>query len=1159
MNKFKKAVSITTALMTIVSMSGVAGLASVASATTIVDGDLIKTASNPDVYVVKLVGSKMFKRLILSPSVFNSYGHLKWSNIKTVSQAEMDQYTVSALVRALNDTKVYSLIANGDTGTRQWLNMTADAFTAAGYDWSSIYVINNTDRDSYTLGSDITSGSTTPTTGFSVALASDSPAAVSIPKSADHVAFAKFTFTGTATINTLTITRGGVGSTSDFSNVYLYDGDTRLVNGRTVNSSTNQATFTSLNLAVSGSRTITVMADVAGTAGNQNYFQISAATDVSATATLSGTFPVRGNTMSLAGSQAGTITIAKTGSIANPYVGSSQAEVSRFTLAGATEDMTVKTITLYNAGSVTTSALTNLTLKINSTTVATGTGFDTNGRAVLTFTNGGYLLVKGSTMTANLYADVAGKPADTVILYVDADADVYAVGSTYGYGAVVTRTMQTTATAHSLTLQGGQMTIAFNGPTSKTVGTNTDNTTLLDFNMTAASEVEVRQMQFYICFKTVGGSGTETQVKNELQDIKLSDGTTSIMGPTDGSGWTAAASTSVCPSGFTGSFYKTWSDSFTMTAGSNRHLYLTADIKSATYLLSTDQLAAVLINPASVANSMRYTSSNTYLATGDIVPSTNVTGNTMTLGASSITPTLGTNPTGMKTYIKGNTGKDAVQLLVTAGTASDMTLTDLTLTSYVSDGAVGGAENSTWYAGKDNTNTTYPMYAKDLVSNVSLYDGTNLVSGPKGFSGTDYKNVVFSGMTLAITAGQQKALTVKIDLANTSASSTYDFVAFGIADASTDISANDSKGTTVHSTGSVNAISGTNAPTTYVRKADGGSLAVATNSAYTPLGAAMYMSQTQVPMNKIRFTATTEAFTVDTLTLQIDTTAMRTDVSKVTISYPTATGSTESKDGYFGSTASITFSGLNFYIPADNYAYLTVNADMKTYVNGATSKDAFSIDFGAQNSTATGDFRATGNGGTVIAASSVTKTNAATGNNMYLYRSYPKFEFTSSASGSSTAIPTNLAKFKVTNMGENDMTFNNTSGQMKFAVVASGTSSQTSVLTLYDDDTSNVLGTANVVMPASVAASGYASATFNFNSLAVTLTAGAVKNFRIDMTSGTSFFNKKGMTFQLVLRDETNVIKWVDNASTTQIGNTATVKGLGTPLTGNAWSNSLTS
>jgi hypothetical protein len=132
----------------------------------IVDGDLITTTDSPDIYIVKRVGTKQFKRLILNPDIFNSYGHLRWEDVKTVAQEVQDAYTLSELVIEVNadgsvaDPKVYKVSSdtNSDVGQKQWLNMTAAEFEAAGYDWDAIYHVNHTEAspDFYPLGSPIT-------------------------------------------------------------------------------------------------------------------------------------------------------------------------------------------------------------------------------------------------------------------------------------------------------------------------------------------------------------------------------------------------------------------------------------------------------------------------------------------------------------------------------------------------------------------------------------------------------------------------------------------------------------------------------------------------------------------------------------------------------------------------------------------------------------------------------------------------------------------------------------------------------------------------------------------------------------------------------------------------------------------------------------------
>ena len=124
--------------------------------TTIKDSDLIRNPNaegidSLDIYIVKLVGDKKFKRLILSPHVFESYEHLNWEDVKDVNQETMDVYIISNLTRAIGDDKVYELFSSGDTGTKKWLNITAEEFVNQEYDSDSIYEINSTDIGSYAI------------------------------------------------------------------------------------------------------------------------------------------------------------------------------------------------------------------------------------------------------------------------------------------------------------------------------------------------------------------------------------------------------------------------------------------------------------------------------------------------------------------------------------------------------------------------------------------------------------------------------------------------------------------------------------------------------------------------------------------------------------------------------------------------------------------------------------------------------------------------------------------------------------------------------------------------------------------------------------------------------------------------------------------------
>lgn len=122
--------------------------------TELVNGDVARESDDIDVYIIKFTGGKQFKRLVLNPQVFKSYGHLRWESVKVVDPGTLDDYTTSTLVRAFGDEKVYMLFPDGDIGTKRWVE-SLNCFINEGYDWDSVYIINAVDRDNYITGATI--------------------------------------------------------------------------------------------------------------------------------------------------------------------------------------------------------------------------------------------------------------------------------------------------------------------------------------------------------------------------------------------------------------------------------------------------------------------------------------------------------------------------------------------------------------------------------------------------------------------------------------------------------------------------------------------------------------------------------------------------------------------------------------------------------------------------------------------------------------------------------------------------------------------------------------------------------------------------------------------------------------------------------------------
>ena len=205
-----------------------------------------------------------------------------------------------------------------------------------------------------------------------VALASDTPAAAQTAKNAQNVIMTKVKLYGGAagvTITKLIVTRGGVSADADVSAVKLYDGTTQLGSTQALNTNTHKATFTGLswNIPAGETKYLTIKGSIASapTVGDSVKLNIAEAADITASATLDGTFPMNGNAMTIAGISVGGLYVATTTAPAATTIlsGATDQEIAGFTFqASSTEGMRVDSITITHVGSATRDDIKNVTL-----------------------------------------------------------------------------------------------------------------------------------------------------------------------------------------------------------------------------------------------------------------------------------------------------------------------------------------------------------------------------------------------------------------------------------------------------------------------------------------------------------------------------------------------------------------------------------------------------------------------------------------------------------------------------------------------------------------------------------------------------------------------------------------------------------------------------
>lgn len=698
----------------------------------------------------------------------------------------------------------------------------------------------------------VTSGSpTTPVSGsLTVSLASDTSPSMVLPKNAQNVMFTKVNLmagSSGATVSSMRFRRVGVGSTSDFSNVYLYKADgTRLTSGRTISSTDNSVTFSGLNLTLGAGATqaVYLSADLSSpsSTGGQHLFELADMSSVtlSGTGSVAGNFPIRGNAMTVGTASVATVTVQDGSEPADPRTGTQDAELANFRLAlsDTNADVEVRRVTLYQTGTISNSDLGNLRLFQGADQVATASSIGSDGKIVLNFTTP-FVIPNGQTRTFNLRGSVAGRSDRTIRIYTEYTSDVYAVDRTYNVGAALNidaydgGSSAGTEASYS-TVQGGQFTITYNGPATANVAKSQNDVVFYKFAITSGSnDVEIRKFNFAVTSTGVGlnssadGSGTEY-----LRDIKIKDADTgeTVVSP--------VSCTSGCTNGYKA--FNSGSISVLVRAGQTRNFVITADTSSSitgtpTYVFA---LGGATSNAIFGSTDLRVVDSGEFLTTG-IAPSTTVTGNTMTVQPASFNVTLaGTPSSGVA--VKNQADIRSAAFTINAGSQNAIRVSSFKVT------------------GKgDVTGSFLAADLDQVVNSCGLFDGETQVGSRQSPNATTGA-MTFSGLSLTVPRGSGKTLEVRCTADSSVTQTGGDKFSVGIADLEADITAQDEEGNTVtHAAGSLNTT-----PTISQTVRASGSLTIASNN-QRPSTILIADNETWQTLSRYRADALYEDVTID--------------------------------------------------------------------------------------------------------------------------------------------------------------------------------------------------------------------------------------------------------------------------------------------------------
>ncbi len=1009
---------------------------------------MIKITSDSKTYAVEPGG--VLRWVTTEQIAKDLYGDDWNTKIRDVSDAFFVNYTMGsditsstyptgALVKMADDSTIYYI-----DGSSKRAFADQAAFDANGFQMKHV-LTTSMDLSSYSNGSDITGaeselttvagpGSSAPVSsgsGLTLALASDVPASAVLPQGAAQVGVLNFNVTassdGAVTLNGVTIKRTGAGNETDFSNVYLYDGATRLTTGRSINDNSQSASFNSLDLTIPAGTTkkLSVLVDVASgaSAGSVHVFSVESASAVSASGTVSGSFPISGNVMTIASVPAGTVTIAKNGSIANPKVGEKDVKLAEFKLsAGSSEDITFKRISLFYAGSVSREDITNFELRQSGDVLATASGINNDDLVVLDLGSNALDIQKGQSKVFEVYADVSGEAksgsGEEIKFYLDEDGDLLAVGKVYGFGVSVTRddydggscTSSSGDCSYS-SVDAGQVTITSNGPSARDISRNADDVVLLEF--TIASQVEAEFRQFVI--RLDGGTGTadlkyDTDSEPNVTDVKVirkSDGAV-VAGPSDLSG-----------SGSDTSQTLTFTDRFIQEAGVSSDYQITADIAST--MTDDSKLRASIVEFGD--SDIKNLDNNTFIGSGDIVPSSDILGNTMTVLTPALELGLASVPVS-DTYIKGTNDVAITAFTFTAGDADDIEITTINLTGYIDD--TGG---STFVKGSDSNNNNVDV--QDILTTVWLVDSDgNQIGDRESF--TSGGVATFSNFTWIVPAGMTETLTVRADISsNAYQDSNPEALSVDLASAS-DVTARDSDGNSVTATGA--GPNGTTSPTVVATVTNAGTITVASGPIDSSVEAQLLVGGSmKQPLANLRFSASNESLELTQLQLRVPTTT----TDEVTMLY-LYDGSTQLGNGVSvnsSGVAKFTFTaGNGFQIDKDDSKTLTVKGDLNTSSLGADSGATVSVDLMYDT-----NFEARGIGQSDTLITSVGSSDVSSQNH-YIYKTVPTVSTVSL--GSSTLLngaENDIYSFKVSADAAEDVSLK----QIKFSITSSTSGANT--------------------------------------------------------------------------------------------------------------------
>lgn len=720
-------------------------------------------------------------------------------------------------------------------------------------------------------------------TGSVVAsLATTNPASSTFVAGQATADLAHFTFSGTGTVTNVTLQRIGISADATLSNIYLFDGATRLTDAASVTNN-GMVTFNIPAGIFAAGKTISVKSDIAASTSGQTV-GVKLVSFVASGATTATTVNLSGNLHTIASATLATVahnTVTPSGATLNP---SSGVTVWQDTLTISNRDVLLKRLALRNVGSAPASAFQNFKLYVNGLQVGTATGLDVNGYVTFDMATAPVTLAAGSRIV-RIDADIVSGSSRTFQFSLRQAADVDFVDSSFGVNITPTSTPWIAASANTISgSSGGTLTIQKDTSSPSTSLTlNGNDVNFGTFKVTAYGEpIKIETL-------TAGFTFTDGGTVNAAATLR--NGRLLINGVQYGSAATLVAA---------GTSFTT---NYTVAPGTSVLVEVHADVydNDGTGSLDTsDTILAKII--AGSSNAVRVDSLGSFSAPASAVPA-----NTLSIATGSMT--LARN----NTYGSSQTTTlPATNFKIGSWNLSGSATEDILLTTLSLD-VDAVADNS--FENGDLTN----MY-------VVVKNGSTVVAQPSPLS-----TVAAADNNFSINYTLPKSNNLTIELYANLADNGLNNAAGSEAITSTDSVKTDLTVTGISLTGNT-SVTATSADTDGQTIVYGAATLTGTVDASSPVIAIVADNQT-VDSAVFKFSALTADAKVTDITLTLGTNA-NTVVENVML----YDGST--LVGTMSGASTVTFSGLNFNVPANTSKPLTVKLQLGAIGLGAGTTGA---------------------------------------------------------------------------------------------------------------------------------------------------------------------------------------------------------------------------